>query len=62
MNNTIKSAVYMSILGTSMCLTACNNTNKQEDNTKPTETINTADPIDTEMDSVVSPDTIMPAP
>lgn len=52
----------MSIFGTSLCLTACGKSNNQNDNITTEQDSMTAKPIETEMDSVVSPDTVMPAP
>lgn len=61
----VKEAVYMSIFGASMCLGSCGKNNNQ--NEVQTETIQDSinpseqDGIDTEMDSLVSPDTVVPA-
>ncbi|ALM48599.1 hypothetical protein AMR72_06655 [Flavobacterium psychrophilum] len=62
MNTTVKNAVYMSMFGTSLCLTACGKTNNRDENNSNKDSVSTTQPIETEMDSVVSSDTIMPAP
>ena len=63
----VKEAIYMSIFGASLFMVSCgknNNDNQGQDTTSVEDSINAPeqDGIDTEMDSVVSPDTIMPAP
>lgn len=62
----VKEAIYMSILGTSICLTACGrNNNQSEGAADPVENNmeqSRQEAIETETDSLVSPDTVMPAP
>jgi hypothetical protein len=60
----VKEAVYMSIFGASMCLASCGKDNKNETQTENMQdSINTPekDGVDTEIDSLVSRDTVMPA-
>lgn len=61
----VKEAVYASIFGAGLCLVSCGkNNNESQPSENITDTINVThkDGIDTEMDSLVSPDTVMPAP
>ena len=61
----VKEAVYMSIFGASICMASCGKNNNQ--NETQTETMHDSinapeqDGIDTEVDSLVSPDTVVPA-
>ena len=61
----IKEAVYMSIFGASICMASCGNNNNQNETQTETmhDSINPSeqDGIDTEVDSLVSPDTVVPA-
>ena len=61
----VKEAIYMSIFGVSLCMASCGKNNNQSEGATDTvqDTISTTeqDGIKTEMDSLVSPDTIVPA-
>lgn len=61
----VKEAIYMSIFGAGVCLASCGKDNSQKEETTESsyDSINAVerDGIETEMDSVVSRDTVMPA-
>lgn len=61
---TVKQAIYMSIFSAVLCIVSCgkNNNRSEESADSAEDSINARDKIDTEMDSLVSPDTVMPAP
>ena len=62
----VKEAIYLSIFGVSVCLASCGKNNNQNEETT-TESVQDSinaverDGMETEMDSVVSRDTVMPA-
>ena len=60
----VKEAIFMSIFGASLCLASCGKNNNQNEGgtVDPVEDTIEQDGLDTEMDSLVSPDTVMPAP
>lgn len=63
---TVEQAIYMSIFGAVLCMASCGRNNNRGEGAADSveDTINAPerDKIDTEMDSLVSPDTVMPAP
>jgi hypothetical protein len=59
----VKEAIYASILGAGVCLASCGRNNNQNEGTADQSGNNTTEQVnETEMDSLVSPDTVMPAP
>ncbi|MHA3787622.1 hypothetical protein ACX0HA_05365 [Flavobacterium hauense] len=61
----VKEAIYASIFGAGVCMASCGKNNNEGHSTEYTSdsiSVSHKDGIDTEMDSIVSPDTVMPAP